>query len=387
MRLLILSNGPGEQLQMSAAFREIKAAVTRSKGAPFVIESARIRAPQNDEVLVRIVATGMCHTDMIVRDQYYPVPLPAVLGHEGAGVVEAVGPSVKGLEVGDHVVLTYGYCGHCLPCGSGHASYCQEFFGRNFSGADPHGQCALEDASGAPLHDHFFAQSSFATLALSRENNAIKVSKEAPIEILGPLGCGVQTGAGAVINSLKVTAGSSFAAFGAGAVGLSAVLAAKVAGASTIIAVDVVPSRLELALELGATHVVNSRETDVVNAIRVITKGGVNFALESTGRPEVLRNAVDSLGGLGCLGVVGAPPLGTTAEFDVNDLLLGGKSIRGIVEGDSVPQKFIPQLVELYLQGRFAFDKLIKIYPFEQINQAAEDSEKGITLKPVLRIS
>ncbi|TWI45216.1 aryl-alcohol dehydrogenase [Pseudomonas duriflava] len=364
----------------------IKAAVTRSKGAPFVIESARIRHPKEDEVLVRIVATGMCHTDMIVRDQYYPVPLPAVLGHEGAGVVEAVGPLVKGLNVGDHVVLTYGYCGHCLPCGGGHAAYCKEFFGRNFSGADPHGECAIEDERGQPLHDHFFSQSSFATYALSRENNTVRVPREAPLELLGPLGCGIQTGAGAVINSLKVTPGSRFAAFGAGAVGLSAVLAAQVAGATSIIAVDVIPSRLELAKELGATHVINSKNTDPVATIREITGGGVNFALESTGRPAVLRQAVDALGGLGSLGVVGAPPLGTTAEFDVNDLLLGGKTIRGIVEGDSVPQKFIPELVDLYLQGRFAFDKLIKLYQFEDINQAAEDSEKGITLKPVIKI-
>ncbi|MDH2432568.1 NAD(P)-dependent alcohol dehydrogenase [Pokkaliibacter sp. MBI-7] len=370
----------------SSAFRSIRAAVTRSKGAPFVLESARIRAPREDEVLVRIIATGMCHTDMIVRDQYYPVPLPAVLGHEGSGVIEAVGPLVKDLAVGDHVVLTYGYCGHCLPCGDGHASYCQEFFGRNFGGCDSHGDCALEDSEGQPLHDHFFAQSSFATYALSLENNAIRVPKEAPLELLGPLGCGIQTGAGAVINSLRVTPGSRFAAFGAGAVGLSAVLAARAAGATTIIAVDVVPSRLELALQLGATHVINSRESDPVAAIREITAGGCNFALESTGRPAVLRQAVDALGTLGCVGVVGAPPLGTPAEFDVNDLLLGGKSIRGIVEGDSVPKRFIPQLVELYLQGRFAFDKLIRFYDFEQINQAAEDSEKGITLKPVLRI-
>ncbi|MNE08182.1 Aryl-alcohol dehydrogenase [compost metagenome] len=214
----------------------------------------------------------------------------------------------------------------------------------------------------------------------------MRVPKEAPIELLGPLGCGIQTGAGAVINSLKVTPGSAFAAFGGGAVGLSAVLAAQVAGAATIIAVDVVPSRLALALELGATHVVNSREADPVAAIREITGGGVQFALESTGRPEVLRQAVDALGSRGALGVVGAPPLGTTAQFDVNDLLLGGKVIRGIVEGDSVPKKFIPELVNLYLQGRFAFDKLVRFYDFEQINQAAEDSEKGLTLKPIIRI-
>ncbi|TWI50914.1 aryl-alcohol dehydrogenase [Pseudomonas duriflava] len=364
----------------------IKAAVTRSKGAPFVIESARIRHPKEDEVLVRIVATGMCHTDMIIRDQEYPVPLPLVLGHEGSGVVEAVGPLVKNLNVGDHVVLTYGYCGHCLPCGSGHTAYCKEFFTRNFSGADPQGECAITDEQGQPLHDHFFSQSSFATYALSRENNAIRVPQEAPLELLDPLGCGIQTGAGAVINSLKVTPGSSFAAFGAGAVGLSAVLAAQVAGATTIIAVDVVPSRLELAKELGATHVINSKETDPVTAIRDITGGGVNFALESTGRPAVLRQAVDALGGLGSAGIVGAPPIGTTAAFDVNDLLLGGKTIRGIVEGDSVPKKFIPELVDLYLQGRFAFDKLVKLYPFEAINQAAKDSETGITLKPVIKI-
>ncbi|GLO13361.1 aryl-alcohol dehydrogenase [Pseudomonas putida] len=366
--------------------RPVKAAVTRGKGAPFVLEQARIRAPQGDEVLVRIVATGMCHTDMIVRDQYYPVPLPAVLGHEGSGIVEAVGPLVQNLAVGDHVVMTYGYCGHCLACDAGQAAYCQDFFGRNFSGAGPEGQHALQDEQGQALNDHFFAQSSFATYALGRENNTVRVPKEAPIELLGPLGCGIQTGAGAVINALKVTPGSAFAAFGGGAVGLSAVLAAQVAGAATIIAVDVVPSRLALALELGATHVVNSREADPVAAIREITGGGVQFALESTGRPEVLRQAVDALGSRGALGVVGAPPLGTTAQFDVNDLLLGGKVIRGIVEGDSVPKKFIPELVNLYLQGRFAFDKLVRFYDFEQINQAAEDSEKGLTLKPIIRI-
>ena len=370
----------------SPVYRPITAAVTRGKGAPFVLEAAQIRNPRGDEVLVRIVATGMCHTDMIVRDQYYPVPLPAVLGHEGAGIVEAVGPLVKRLAVGDHVVMSYGSCGQCASCAGGHSAYCTEFFGRNFSGADPQGNSALEDDHGSRLSAHFFAQSSFATLALGRENNVVNVSKDAPLELLGPLGCGIQTGAGAVINSLRVKPGSSFCAFGGGAVGLSAVLAARVAGATTIIAVDVVPSRLALALELGATHVVNSLEVDPVDTIRAITGGGVNFALESTGRPQVLRQAVDALGSRGVLGVVGAPALGTTAQFDVNDLLLGGKTILGIVEGDSNPHQFIPELITLYLQGRFPFDKLVKFYSFEDINQAAEDSEKGLTLKPIIRI-
>lgn len=371
----------------TTAYTSITAAVIREKGSDFVLEQAKIRDPKADEVLVKVVATGMCHTDMIVRDQDYPVPLPVVLGHEGAGIVEKVGPLVKNIAVGDHVVLSYGYCSQCSSCHSGHEAYCKEFYPRNFGGSDMDGDNAIQDADGNPLNDHFFAQSSFATYALSLESNAIKVSKEAPIELLGPLGCGIQTGAGAVINSLKVRPGTSFVTFGAGAVGLSAVLAAQVAGATTIIAVDVVPSRLELAKELGATHVINSKEEDVVEKVRDITGGGALFALESTGIPDVLRQGIDSLGTLGTIGVVGAPALGTDAGFDVNDLLLGGKSIQGIVEGDSITKVFIPQLVELYLQGRFAFDKLVKYYDFKDINKAAKDSEKGITLKPIIRIA
>lgn len=371
----------------ATAGRTVTAAVARAKGEPFTIQKARLRGPQGDEVLVRVVATGLCHTDLIVRDQFYPVPLPAVLGHEGAGVVEEIGPNVKNLKRGDHVVLTYGACGHCQPCVGGHGAYCSHFFGLNFGGGDLEGRTAIEDEEGRPLHDHFFAQSSFASHALARENNAIKVPQDAPLELLGPLGCGIQTGAGAVINSLKVTPGSRFASFGAGGVGLSAVMAARVAGAATIIAVDVVPSRLELAKELGATHTVNSREVDMVETIREITGGGVDFALESTGHPQVLAGAIEALGTLGAIGVVGAPPLGTKGEFDINSLLLNGRTIRGIVEGDSVPQRFIPQLVELYSQGRFPFDKLVKFYPVEQINEAAEDSTRGVTLKPILRFA
>ncbi|MCX2524258.1 NAD(P)-dependent alcohol dehydrogenase [Larsenimonas rhizosphaerae] len=367
--------------------RAITAAVVRGKGAPFTLEEVNIREPEGAEVLVRVVATGMCHTDLIVRDQLYPVPLPLVLGHEGAGVVEAIGPNVTRLAVGDHVVMSYGFCGGCSPCDHGHMSYCKEFFGRNFGGSDADGKCAITDRQGEAVHDHFFAQSSFATYAISTEDSAVKVPKEAPLELLGPLGCGIQTGAGAVINTLGVRPGSRFAALGAGAVGLSAVMAARVAGAAMIIAIDVVPERLALAMELGATHVINASHEDVVERVRELGGGGVDYALESTGRTEVLRQGVDVLAGRGTLGVVGAPPLGHEAAFDVNDLLLGGKSIRGIVEGDSVARDFIPQLVELHRQGRFPFDRLVKFYDFEDINQAAEDSERGLTLKPILRMA
>ncbi len=366
---------------------DITAAVTPKEGADFELQSLKIRQPQGDEVLVKIVATGMCHTDLIVRDQLYPVPLPLVLGHEGAGIVQAIGDNVKTLEVGDHVVLSYGHCGHCKQCYSGQPAYCAEFFERNFGGSDTHGNNAICTSDDQSIHDHFFAQSSFATLALSQENNAIKVTKDAPIELLGPLGCGVQTGAGAVINALKVTPASTFVTWGAGAVGLSGVMAAKICGAATIIAVDIVDSRLQLAKELGATHTINSKEQDAVEAVKEITGGGADFALESTGVPDILTQGVEALGILGKMAIVGAPALETPANFDVNDLLISGKSIVGVVEGNSRPKIFIPELVDLYLKGQFPFDKLVKYYKFDDINQAVKDSENGTTLKPIIKIS
>jgi aryl-alcohol dehydrogenase len=372
-------------LNDTSTAREITAAVIRKKGGPFQIATLTLEEPRSEEVLVRVVATGMCHTDMVARDQLYTVPMPVVLGHEGAGLVEKVGSSVKKLAPGDHVVLTYMWCGHCKPCLNGHLTYCANFYALNFGGAREDGSTATHDKQGA-VHDHFFGQSSFGTFALTHERNAIKVSPNAPLELLGPLGCGIQTGAGAVMNALKVSPGSSFATFGGGAVGLSAVMAARVAGATTIIAADVVPSRLALAKELGATHTVNSKETDPVEAVRNITGGGADFTLESSGRPAVLRHAIDALAIRGTCGIVGAPALGTEASFDVNGVMTTGKTLRGIIEGDSIPDLFIPTLVELYQQGRFPFDKLVKFYSLDQINQAAEHSEKGITIKPIVRL-
>jgi aryl-alcohol dehydrogenase len=197
--------------------REIKGAVVRKEGGPFEVETLSLEEPRPDEVLVRVVATGMCHTDMVARDQLYDVPLPVVLGHEAAGVVEQIGSSVKRVAVGDPVVLTYMSCGHCKPCRRGDLSYCENLYALNFGGAREDGSTATHGAGG-PVHDHFFGQSSFGTFALAHERNVIKVPTSAPLELLGPLGCGIQTGAGAVINALKVSPGSSFAAFGGGAV-------------------------------------------------------------------------------------------------------------------------------------------------------------------------
>ncbi len=367
--------------------REIKAAVVREKGGTFNLETLTLEEPRRDEVLVKIVAAGMCHTDMVARDKVYDVPHPIVLGHEGAGVVESVGADVLKVAPGDPVVLSYMSCGRCKPCYLGKPFNCANAYPLCFGGARLDGSTATRDADGKRVHDHFFGQSSFGAFALANVRNVVKVPKDAPLELLGPLGCGIQTGAGAVMNALKVRSGASFVVFGAGAVGLSAVMAARIVGATTIIAADVVPSRLETAKELGATHVINSREQDPVAAIKEITGGsGADFSLEATGRPDVLRQAIDALGSLGACGIVGAAPLGAEASFDINDVMLPGKSIQGIIEGSSIIEIFIPQLVELHRQGRFPFDKLVKFYDFDQINQAAEDSEKGGTIKPIIRM-
>jgi aryl-alcohol dehydrogenase len=212
------------------------------------------------------------------------------------------------------------------------------------------------------------------------------VSGDAPLEILGPLGCGIQTGAGAVLNTLHPKAGSSIAIFGTGSVGLSAIMAAVVVGCTAIIAIDINPARLKLAKELGATHTINPNETNPVEAIQEITGIGVNYSLETTGLPQVFRQAADSLALLGVCGLLGLAPLGTEVSFDMNNILFG-RTIRGIIEGDSIPDLFIPKLIQLYLQGRFPFDRLISFYNLEQINQAAADSLQGTAIKPVLRMA
>ena len=364
---------------------EVTGAVAYEKEQPFSIEELELEEPRADEVLVRVVATGVCHTDLIVRDQWYPVPLPVVLGHEGAGVVERVGEGVTKAQPGDHVVLTFNSCGECASCARGKPAYCLNFFAQNFGGARPDGSTGISKGDDA-VHSHFFGQSSFAGYALAAERSVVRVREDVPLELLGPLGCGIQTGAGGVLNTLHPEAGTSIAVFGAGAVGISAIMAAVVTGCATIIGIDVKDNRLELARELGATHTINGGEADAVEEIGNITGGGADYTLETTAVPELLSQAVQALAPLGVCGLIGAAPLGTEASLDMNDILIPGKTVRGIVEGDSVPDVFIPRLVELYESGHFPFDRLIEFYDLEEINQAAEDSEGGTVIKPVLRM-
>ncbi len=363
---------------------EIQAAVVFETGGDFSIEQLEISDPNDDEVLVRIVGAGICGTDLGARDGHLPIPPPpSVFGHEGAGVVEQVGARVTKVKPGDHVVLSWDYCGACTSCKSGKDLYCLNFFLHNFHGARPDSTATLRKGDQV-IHGSFFSQSSFADFALANERNVVKVREDVPLEILGSMGCGVMTGAGAVMNSLQPRPGASIAVFGVGNVGMSAVLAALVVGCTTIIAVDINPERLEMAKEFGATHTVNAGEEDPVEAILDITGGGAEFSLECVGNPKVFRQAVDVLPRLGVCGLTGVVPPGTEVSLDM-DLIMNGRTVKGILGGDAIPDLFIPRLIELYSQGRLPFDRMITFYPFNEISQAVEDMEKGRVIKPVLR--
>ena len=362
---------------------EIRAAVARAPNAPMSIESIQLAEPGEREVLVRMAAVGICHTDIVVRDQLIPGPQPIVLGHEGAGIVAATGSAISKVRPGDRVVLTFDSCGSCSHCLEGYASYCDESRERCFGGMRPDGTTGISKGD-ETIYGSFFGQSSFATHALAYERNVVKVGADAPLELLGPLACVIQTGAGAVINALKLGFGDTLAVFGAGSVGLGAVMAARAIGASAIIAIDRNRDRLQIAAELGATHVINTNAADVVSRVKSIVKGGVDFTIEATGVPELVKQAIACLDSRGVCGLIGSFPPGSTVPLDLFFMLAGGRGIRGIVEGDSKPDVFIPELIKLYQQGRFPFDRLITYYPFENINEAIEDCQAGKVIKPVL---
>jgi aryl-alcohol dehydrogenase len=363
---------------------KVHAAVVTRQGSPLQIQELELDSLRANEVRVRLVATGVCHTDAVVRDQVLTTPLPIVLGHEGAGIVDEVGEAVTTVRPGDHVVLSANSCGSCGQCLRGDLAYCEDLFGRNFGASRPDGTTSLADGD-TPVGSMFFGQSSFSSYANVAERSIVKVDPDVDLALLGPLGCGIQTGAGAVLNELRPEPGSSFAVFGTGAVGAAALMGAVVAGCTTIIAVDIVPSRLELALTLGATHVINSKEEDVAEAIRRITAGrGLDYALDTTGIPNVLRSAAEALGIRGTVALVGASGPGTEVAFEIGASLTKGWTFKTIIEGSSVPQTFIPALIALWQAGRFPFDRLIKRYPFDEINTAFADSESGATMKPVV---
>jgi aryl-alcohol dehydrogenase len=364
---------------------QIIAAVARERFGPFSIEQLELCEPRPDELLVQIIASGMCQTDQHGRDGYYNTPLPAVFGHEGAGIVAAVGSAVTGFTPGDHVVISFPWCGTCANCQRRMPSHCQNNFVLKMRGTRPDGSTLMR-RDGAPVYSAFFQQSSFATYAIANERFAVKVRKDAPLELLGPLACSGQTGAGAVLNTMRPESGDAFAVFGVGAVGLSGLMAAKISGCDPIIAVDIHDGRLALARELGATHAINNRgQTDIAAEIRRITGAGVRFSLESSAQPAVLRAAVEALMPAGTCVLLGSARAGTEVSLEM-PFLQFGRTLRGVIQGESYPQEFIPKLVELLMKGTLPIDRVITFYPLAEINRAARDSNDGTTIKPVLRM-
>lgn len=363
-----------------------QAAICYGADRPFAIEDVTLDEPRADEVLVRIHACGICHTDMAVRDAQLPMPLPSVLGHEGAGVVEKVGSDVTHVKPGDRVIMSFNSCGHCPSCGVDKPTYCYNFVPENWLGTRADGSHTTHQGS-AGVHANFFGQSAFATYALGHARNVVKVPESAdhiPLSTLAPLGCGLMTGAGAVLRSMAVRKGMPIAVFGAGAVGLGAVMAAKIAGANPIIAVDIHDSRLALARELGATHTINGKTQDAANEIRALCPQGLGYAFDTTGINKIIEQAAGLIAPMGIVGIVGASSPADDLTFNEAAFMGGGKRVMGILGGDSDLVTFLPELIEHHLAGRFPHDRLIKTFAFDQINEAFHAGESGDVVKPVL---
>ncbi|HEY0442032.1 MAG TPA: NAD(P)-dependent alcohol dehydrogenase [Xanthobacteraceae bacterium] len=364
---------------------QITAAVVRERAGPFVLEPIELDDPRPGEVLVQVAASGMCHTDLHGRDGYYGTPFPAVFGHEGAGRVLAVGSGVKSVAPGDQVIMSFPWCGTCPNCQAHVPAHCMHQWELKMRGTRADGSTLMRKDD-APVYSAFFQQSSFGTRAISQERFVVKVRSDAPLDHLGPLACGVQTGAGAVLNVIQPKAGDSIAVFGVGGVGLSALMAAKLAGCDPIIAVDIHASRLALARELGATHTIESKAgTDLPAEIRKLTGYGVRHAVETTAIPAIFRQAVEALMPLGTCILLGSARPGTDVSLEMPKLQ-DGRGVRGVIQGWSEPQVFLPRLVDLMMEGKLPVERLLTFYDFADINRAAADAASGKTIKPVLRM-
>jgi aryl-alcohol dehydrogenase len=356
------------------------AAVVREPQGGFSLESVELDDLRRDEILIRVEASGVCHTDVHAQDK---VPLPAVFGHEGTGVVEAVGAGANRVNVGDTVIISYGWCGQCPNCLDGSMHICDFDVPINFAGQRLDGSRTIK-LDGTEISGAFFQQSSFATHAIAPERDVVVVDKELSAAMRAALPCGVLTGAGAVLNTFGVGARDSLLVAGSGAVGLSAVMAGKIAGAWPLIAVDILDSRLELAKELGASHVINAKDGDIAERVREIIPRGVKFALDTTANEHVLNSAINSLGMGGYCGMVTPPHMGEAYSFPMTDLFIRAGHLEGIFLGSSNPSTFIPKIIEYNRQGRFPYERLITEYDFKDINTAFDDVKSGKAIKPVL---
>lgn len=359
--------------------KKCTAAVVYSPGGEFTIEAVELDEIRPREVLVRIEATGVCNTDTMAQHR---VALPAVFGHEGAGIVEEVGSAVGEVEPGDRVMISWPSCGDCPSCVSGQPYKCDHLPRLNFGGARLDGSRTVK-LGGEWISSAFFQQSSFATYAIAPANSVVRAPRDLPAQMLAALQCGLMTGAGAVVNTLGAGARDQLMVLGSGAVGLSAVMAGRLVGAYPIVAVDVNEDRLSLALELGATYAFNAARDDIPARVRELLPRGVSCALDTTGLDSSWSVASQCLGMGGILGAVHVPA-GDTLHFRVTEMMRRGAQFRFVMAGSALPRDFLPQLIEWYRQGRYPFDRLVKTFDFADINVAFAESRSGRAIKPVL---
>ena len=354
----------------------MKAAVMHERGKALVVEDVDLEAPRAGDVAVRLVATGICHSDLNGLRGSRPLPTPMVLGHEGAGVVEAVGAGVTAAAVGDHVILSaIGRCGRCAACIAGRPWMCAAWGASIFSGRLLDGSTRLS-LRGTPVY-HWFAQSSFAEHAVVPEGSVVKVRKDVALDKAALLACGVSTGLGAVFNAAKVAVGESVAVIGCGGVGVAAIVGADLAHASPIVAVDIADDKLEYARSLGATHTVNATREDPIARVRELTGGGPDHAFECVGNARTLEQLIEIVPPGGSGYVVGAAPPGTKFPF-LTDGFIRNKHVHGVMQGNVRPTVDIPRYLELYARGRLPLDRMVtRTYPLDSVNEALHDLETG----------
>lgn len=365
----------------------MKAAVCYEANTPLKLEDVTLDEPQVNEVLVKLVACGVCHSDLhFMKGEMY-CAMPVVVGHEGAGIVEKVGPGVTTVQPGDHVIMMVSFsCGKCRFCVEGQPTLCVEQMPVMSGGVLPI-SCGMRLHKGDQALHHLFGLACFAEHAVVHERSCVKIRDDAPLDKICLLGCGVATGIGAAINTAGVRPGESIAVWGAGGVGLSAVMGAKLAGAGKIIAIARNPKKLQLAKELGADVVINAAQEDPVAKVMELTGGGVDYAVESAGKVEVMQQAYASIHGGGKCVVAGMAPLGTMVSIASYEFLLG-KTMTGSVQGGIRPQVDIPRYIDMFMDGKLPFDRLIsKTYKLDQVNEAFEALERGEVIRSVVKIA
>jgi aryl-alcohol dehydrogenase len=360
----------------------IRAWVADAPTGGLTLETLDLDEIRPGEVLVRVAAVGVCHTDIAYTDGSRPTaPFPLVAGHEGAGVIAAVGGSTDGFAIGDRVLMSFSSCGSCRGCLAGRPARCASFRELNSGFGGPGSGGRLTRRNGEKVSAGFFGQSSFADHALTGVRNLVRVPDGVPLHLAAPFGCGFQTGAGAVLNTLRLQPGDALLVTGTGAVGMSAVMAARAAGAAVIVAVDPVESRRTLALTLGATIALDP--ADVADGALSAMKVPLDFAIDTSGRPEVIRAAVAAVHSEGVVVLIAAGRTGAVADIPLRDLIVG-RQVRGAVEGDSVPQLLIPRLLELWRAGQFPVEALVSTFAATELDDAMRAMKLGHVVKPVV---